>query len=59
ESFKELSQLAAGSAGLKMGAFMKHLRLILTHREVGADLFGTITLLGVERCAARLDSFLS
>lgn len=59
ESFKGLSSSAATSADMKMGAFMKPLRLILTHREVGADLFGTITLLGVERCAARLDSFLS
>lgn len=59
EAFKGLSQAAAESAGLKMGAFMKPLRLILTHREVGADLFGTVHLLGAQRCSVRLDSFLS
>ncbi|HLP29704.1 MAG TPA: glutamate--tRNA ligase [Candidatus Didemnitutus sp.] len=59
EAFKGLSQSAAESAGLKMGAFMKPLRLILTHREVGADLFGTVHLLGAQRCSVRLDSFLS
>ncbi|MBK7186197.1 MAG: hypothetical protein IPH85_09775 [Ignavibacteria bacterium] len=59
DAFKGLSQSAAESAGLKMGAFMKPLRLILTHREVGADLFGTVHLLGAQRCSVRLDSFLS
>ena len=44
---------------MKVGAFMKPLRLVLTHREVGADLFGTIKLLGVQRCGFRLDAFFS
>jgi len=58
-AFKALAQQAAESASLKMGAVMKPLRLILTHRDVGAELFGTLQLLGVQRCSNRLDSFLS
>ena len=59
DAFKELSKNSAESAGMKVGAFMKPLRLVLTHREVGADLFGTIKLLGVQRCGFRLDAFFS
>lgn len=58
-AFKALVLLAAESASLKMGAFMKPLRLILTHREVGAELLGTIQLLGVQRCLKRCDTYLS
>ena len=59
DAFKELSKNSAESAGMKVGAFMKPLRLVLTHREVGADLFCTIKLLGVQRCGFRLDAFFS
>jgi glutamyl-tRNA synthetase len=59
DAFKALAQQAADSAGMKMGAMMKPLRLVLTHRDVGADLFRTIQLLGVQRCRTRLDAFLS
>jgi glutamyl/glutaminyl-tRNA synthetase len=41
-----------------MGSLMKPLRLVLTHREVGADLFRTVQLLGSDRCCARLDAYL-
>ncbi|MFM8771345.1 MAG: glutamate--tRNA ligase, partial [Candidatus Kapaibacterium sp.] len=58
-SFKGLAQRAAESAGMKMGAMMKPLRLVLTHREVGADLFRTVQLLGHTRCLARLDAYFS
>ncbi len=58
-SFKALAQESAERAGIKMGAMMKPLRLVLTHRDVGADLFRTAQLIGVERCSHRLASFLS
>lgn len=58
DAFKGLAQRAAESAGIKMGALMKPLRLVLTHREVGADLFRTVQLLGYDRCRVRLDAFL-
>lgn len=59
DAFKGLAQRAAESAGMKMGAMMKPLRLVLTHREVGADLFRTVQLLGHTRCLARLDAYFS
>jgi glutamyl/glutaminyl-tRNA synthetase len=59
DAFKGLAQAAADAAGVKQGALMKPLRLVLTHREVGADLFRTIQLIGVERCLQRLDAFLA
>lgn len=58
-TFKAHAQASAESAGIKMGAMMKPLRLVLTHREVGADLFRTIQLIGADRCSHRLASFLS
>jgi glutamyl-tRNA synthetase len=59
ESFKSLINSAADSAGLKMGKVMKPLRIIITHREVGAELYDTIKLLGVERTVARLQEFIA
>lgn len=59
EAFKGLAQQSAEAAGIKMGALLKPLRLVLTHREVGADLFRTVQLLGLDRCLSRLDAFLS
>lgn len=59
ESFKALAHRAAEAGGLKPGQFMKPLRLVLTHREVGADLAETIRLLGGDRCRTRLDAFLA
>ena len=59
DAFKGLAQRAAELAGIKMGALMKPLRLVLTHREVGADLFRTVQLLGHTRCLARLDAYFS
>jgi glutamyl/glutaminyl-tRNA synthetase len=56
-AFKGLAQRSAEAAGMKMGALMKPLRLVLSHREVGADLFRTAQLLGLERCRARLEAF--
>lgn len=58
DAFKALAQASAESAGLKMGAFMKPLRLVLTHRDVGADLFRTIQLIGELRCLTRIDGFI-
>jgi len=58
DAFKGLAQRAAESAGMKLGGLMKPLRLVLTHREVGADLFRTVQLLGSDRCCARLDAYL-
>jgi glutamyl/glutaminyl-tRNA synthetase len=58
DAFKTLANEAAASAGLKMGKMMKPLRLVVTHREVGAELYDTIKLLGVDRCLLRIDSFL-
>lgn len=58
-SFKAHALDSAERAGIKMGALMKPLRLVLTHRDVGADLFRTVQLIGVERCSHRLASFLS
>jgi nondiscriminating glutamyl-tRNA synthetase len=59
DAFKGLAQSAADAAGVKQGALMKPLRLVLTHREVGADLFRTLQLIGVERCVQRFDAFLA
>lgn len=59
DDFKGLAQRSADQAGVKMGALMKPLRLVFTHRDVGADLFSTLKLIGFERCRVRLDSFLS
>lgn len=59
DAFKGLAQQSAEAAGIKMGALLKPLRLVLTHREVGADLFRTVQLLGMDRCLLRLDAFLS
>jgi glutamyl-tRNA synthetase len=58
DAFKALANDAAASAGLKMGKIMKPLRLVITHREVGAELYDTMKLLGVERCLVRINSFL-
>jgi len=59
ESFKGLAQAAADAACVKQGALMKPLRLVLTHREVGADLFSTIKLIGIDRCVQRIESFIA
>ncbi|RPI69237.1 MAG: glutamate--tRNA ligase [Ignavibacteriae bacterium] len=59
ENFKQLANDAAASADLKMGKIMKPLRLVITHREVGAELYDTMALLGVDRCLVRLNSFLA
>lgn len=59
EAFKALTQASAQASALKMGAFLKPLRQIITHRDVGAELFDTMQLLGVERCISRIDKFLS
>ncbi len=58
EAFKSLINTSAAAAGLTMGKVMKPLRLIVTHREVGAELFDTLKLLGVNRTQARLQEFL-
>jgi len=57
EAFKASVEQHAIAAGVKPGSLMKPLRLVLTHREVGADLYTTLALIGKERCAARLASF--
>lgn len=59
DAFKALAQSSAESAGLKMGQFMKPLRTVVTHRDVGADLHPTLQLLGADRCIARLEAFLA
>ncbi len=59
ENFKHLINESASASGIKMGALMKPLRIVLTHREVGADMFRTIQLLGETRCIERLDTFLA
>ncbi|MFN4984608.1 MAG: glutamate--tRNA ligase [Ignavibacteria bacterium] len=59
DAFKGLAQTAADAAGVKQGSLMKPLRLVLTHREVGADLFRTLQLIGVDRCLQRLDTYLA
>ena len=59
DAFSSLAKSATTEAGLKMGQFMKPLRIIITHRTVGAELFDTMQLLGVERCTQRITDFLS
>ncbi|MBU3741895.1 MAG: glutamate--tRNA ligase [Candidatus Kapabacteria bacterium] len=59
DAFKGLAKASAEAAGLAMGKFMKPLRVVVTHRDVGADLHPTLQLLGAERCKSRLDAFLS
>ena len=58
DAFKQFASACATENGIKMGAIMKPLRIVLTHRDVGAELYDTIALLGVERCLPRLDAFL-
>jgi nondiscriminating glutamyl-tRNA synthetase len=57
ESFKASVEQQAVAAGVKPGSLMKPLRLVLTHRDVGADLYATLALIGKERCVTRLASF--
>jgi glutamyl-tRNA synthetase len=59
EAFTAHVQAAAKASELKMGAFLKPLRQIITHRNVGAELFDTMHLLGMNRCIARINTFLS
>lgn len=59
DAFKTLMNASAEKAGLKMGKVMKPLRLVITHREVGAELYDTIRLLGVDRTQERLAQYLS
>jgi glutamyl-tRNA synthetase len=58
-AFKALAQSSAEGAALKMGQFMKPLRMVVTHRDVGADLHPTMHLLGAARCIARINAFLA
>ena len=58
DAFKQFASSCAAEAGMKVGAMMKPLRIVLTHRDVGAELYDTVALLGVERCLPRLDAFL-
>lgn len=58
DNFKALVANAAEAAGLKSGKVLKPLRLIITHREVGAELYDTIVLLGIDRVLERLAKFL-
>lgn len=58
-TFKAHAQASAEHVGIKMGAMMKPLRLVLTHRDIGADLYRTLQLIGAERCSHRLAVFLS
>jgi len=57
DTFKQCVHQAAADAGVKPGSLMKPLRLVLTHRDVGADLYTTLTLIGTERCKIRLESY--
>ncbi len=57
EAFKASVEQHAVAAGVKPGSLMKPLRMVLTHRDVGADLYTTLALIGKERCIARLASF--
>lgn len=59
DAFKAHAKASAEAAGLAMGKFMKPMRIVVTHRDVGADLHPTLQLLGSSRCIARIDAFLS
>ncbi len=59
DAFKAMIAQAAEAAGLKSGKVMKPLRLVITHREVGAELFDTIKLLGIDRTKRRLTEFVA
>lgn len=59
DAFKQLAKSCATDAGLKMGKFMKPLRIILTHRLVGAELYPTIQLLGSVRTQQRIEGFIA
>lgn len=45
----------ANSAGTKPGALSQTLRVAVTGKEVGFDAYGTLAILGRERCLARID----
>jgi len=49
---------AAGEIGWKAGDFFRPIRLAVTGRAVTPPLFGSMELLGRERCLARLDAAL-
>lgn len=49
---------AAQALGWKAGDFFKPLRIALTGRSVSPPLFGSMELLGRERCLARIDAAL-
>ena len=59
ESFKALAAEVTTEVGIKQGAFMKPLRLVLTHKDVGADIYQTACLLGYSRCASRYSTVCS
>jgi len=52
------SRAAAEGFGWKAGDFFKPLRVALTGRSVSPPLFGSMELLGRERCLARIDAAL-
>ncbi len=59
DAFKEHIKQCLAESGLKMGAFLKPLRIVITHREVGAELYDTMVLLGPDRCITRINAFLN
>jgi glutamyl-tRNA synthetase len=59
DSFKQWIKQALGTSTLKMGELMKGLRVVISHRDVGADMYKTILLLGFKRCSGRLASFVA
>ena len=42
-------------AGIKPGALSQTLRVAVTGKEVGFDAYGTLAIIGRERCLARID----
>jgi len=59
EPLEERCREAAEAMGWKAGDFFKPLRVALTGRTVSPPLFGSMELLGRERCLARIDAALS
>jgi glutamyl-tRNA synthetase len=46
---------AATAASIKPGALSQTLRVAVTGKEIGFDAYGTLAILGRERCLARID----
>jgi glutamyl-tRNA synthetase len=54
-TLQETTKAFAKESGVKIGAYMNLLRLVITGRSVGAGMFETMELLGKKECVRRIE----